>query len=370
MIWAIAGFITLIVLVLAAILLRQQGTLRATDQALRSMTEQSGALKAAAENLQHELRQFKEGGFDNLVREKLQLIERTATTGLQTRDRDLQEQQRRATAAAENFHREIGAIATKIEGLNELHGKVGQLNDLLKPQQLRGELGEVIVRTLIADKLPPGQFEEDYAFSDGKRVEFAIRLNERVIPVDSKLQLDGFKRVRDAADERQRHTARTEFKREVKRKIDEVRQYIRPSEGTHNFALMVIPSEAVYYELIAHKDFLDESGLYDYARANNVFLVSPLTFWAYLIALAHGLRGLEIGRRAEDILVGLQSLSARIRQFSGSEFRLLGTHLNNARTQHEEAQRRLRDIEDSLSTLERLQVRPVDATAELPKETP
>lgn len=348
---------------LAILLRRQQAALRASGEALRIATEQGGALKQATESLQAELRQFKEGGFDALVREKLLSLQQVAVD----RDRALQEQQRKATEALSGFHKEIGTIATQIQSLGELQAKVGQLNDLLKPQQLRGELGEVIVRSLIADKLPPGHFEEDYAFADGKRVEFAIRLNDKVIPVDSKLQLDAYKRMREATDDRQRATCRTEFKREVKRKVDEVKQYIRPDEGTHNFALMVIPSEAVYYDLIGHKDFLDESGLYDYACASKVSIVSPLTFWAYLTAIAHGLRGMEIGRRAEEILAGLQSLSGKIRGLTREEFNVLGTHLKNARSQYDEAQRKLQDIDDHLRSLERLQVAPAPVLA-LPKE--
>ena len=350
--------------VLIALLMRQQGSAAAARDTLRYATEQGAALKATSETLALELRQFKEGGFDALVREKLQALHQEATS----RDKLLSDQQSKATAALSGFHEKVGQIASQIESLGELHTKVGQLNDLLKPQQLRGELGEVIVRTLIADKLPPGQFEEDYGFADGKRVEFAIRLSEKLIPVDSKLQLDAYKRMRDAADERQRQTCRTEFKREVKRKVDEVSQYIRPEEGTHNFALMVIPSEAVYYDLIGHKDFLDESGLYDYARAHNVFIVSPLTFWAYLIAIAHGLRGLEIGRRAEEILSGLQTLSGKIRDLARDEFNVLGTHLKNARNQYDEAQRKLQEIDEHLRSLERLQSNPLPAQLALQKE--
>ena len=291
--WLVVGIVIVAAVVLIA---RQNLALKSTETALRSsqeaqryLAEQGSAMRAASDALGQELRQFKEGGFDKLVREKLGAIQDKSTSEIDSREREIKkqqglllEQQRQATAAFQALHQNMGSIAAQIQNLGELQGKVGELNDLLKPQQLRGELGEVIVRSLIADKLPPGQYEEEYTFADGKKVEFAIRLNDRLVPVDSKLQLEDFKRMRDATDDRTRQTCRTEFKRKVKQKIDEVKQYIRPEEGTHNFALMVIPSEAVYYDLIGHKDFLDESGLYEYARYQNVFLTSPLTFWAYL----------------------------------------------------------------------------------------
>lgn len=324
------------------------------------IVREATVLKTTATALQAELQQFKEGGFDRLISEKLSSLTQQAAEELEARERliqqsrtELLEQQRRTVEATEQFKTDLGTVRTKIEALSELQNQVGELNDLLKPQQLRGELGEVIVRNLLADKLPK-QYEEDYTFSDGKKVEFVIRLNDKLIPVDSKLQLEDFKRMREA-DERQRQVLRTEFKRTVRQKIDEVQQYIRPEEGTANFALMVIPSEAVFYELVAAKEFTEEGGLYEYAQAQHVFLTSPLTFWAYLTTIAQGLKGLEIERRAEEVLSALQTLAADIRNFTSDEFRKLGVHLRNASTQYDEAERTLRDVEHGLTTLERVE---------------
>ena len=271
---------------------------------------------------------------------------------IRQKDEELSKQRRDTIQQISAIHEGFGTVKTQIEGLTQLQSKVGELNDLLKPQQLRGELGEVIVRNLLADKLPK-QYEEEYTFSDGKKVEFAIRMNDRLIPVDSKLQLEDYKRLRDA-DERQRPALRTEFKRKVKQKIDEVKQYIRPKEGTVNFALMVIPSEGVFYELIASKDFTEDGGLYDYAQTQHVFLTSPLTFWAYLTTIAEGLKGLEIEQRAQEVLASLQSLAAQIRSFSQEEFRKVGIHLRNANSQYDQAEKAFKDVEQSLTNVERL----------------
>jgi DNA recombination protein RmuC len=297
---------------------------------------------------------------NRLLTEKLDLLAQKASQELESREKLIKDlsaklvaqQQHTATATAQ-FKMDLGAVLTKIEGLKDLQGRISELNDLLKPQQLRGELGEVIVRTLIADKLPSSQYEEDHAFADGKKVEFAIRLNERWIPVDSKLQLEDFKRMREAPEER-RPALRSEFKRTIRQKIDEVRQYIKPDEGTWNFALMVIPSEAVYYELVASRDFVEAGGVYDYARGQQVFLVSPLTFWAYLTVIAQGLQGLEIGRRAEEILASLETIGSHLQMFVGTEFRLVGEHLRNAKTKYDEACDTLQEIEADLTMLKRL----------------
>ncbi len=323
--------------------------------------------KETAEALQHELKQFKEGGFDRLISDKLSLFTAQASKELEQREKlireiktEVLEEERKAATAAEQFKEDFGAVQTQISGLRDLQTTVAELNDLLKPQQYRGEVGEVIVRTLLADKLPQGQFEENHTFPDGKQVEFAIRLNDRLIPVDAKLPLDDYKRMCEAIDDRQRQACRSEFKRTVKKKIDEVKEYIQPDDGTYNFALMIIPSEAVYYDLIANKDFLETGGLSEYALARNIFLMSPNTFWAYLTAIAHGLRGLEIERHTEQILTNLQTLSTKIRGFAQDEFRKLGGHLKNAGNSYDEADRKLRDIDAGLSSLERVEAEQVN----------
>jgi DNA recombination protein RmuC len=312
------------------------------------VVREATVLKATAGLLQQELRQFKEGGFDRLIGEKLSALSQVAAQ----HSAQLVEHQKRAAETIQQFKTDLGTVRERLASLGELQGKVGELNDLLKPQQLRGELGEVIVRSLLADKLPK-QFEEDYAFSNGKRVEFVIRLNDKLIPVDSKLQLEDYKRLREA-EERERPALRAAFKRTVKQKIDEVKQYICPEEGTANFAFMVIPSEAVFYDLVANKDFTAEGGLYEYAQAQHVFLTSPLTFWAYLTTLEQGLKGLEIERRAEEVLAALQALAGDIRAFAREEFRLLGVHLRNAAGQYDKAEMALREVEAGLSALERV----------------
>lgn len=316
---------------------------------------QAALLKASAAELGRELQEFKTRSFDALIRAKLEPFERAVQARehlLQQQEAALSAQRQEALQKITAIHQGFGEVRTKIGQLSELQDKVGELNDLLKPQQLRGELGEVIVRNLLADKLPK-QYEEDHTFSDGKKVEFAIRLGDKLIPVDSKLQVEAYKRLREAP-ESQRAALRTEFKRTVRQKIDEVQQYIRPQEGTYNFALMVVPSEAVFYELVASKDFTEDGGLYAYAQTQHVFLTSPLTFWAYLVTIAQGLKGLEIEHRAEEVLASLQTLAGQVRSFAQEEFRKVGVHLRNANSQYDQAEKALKDVEQALTTVERV----------------
>ena len=106
--------------------------------------------------------------------------------------------------------------------------------------------------------------------------------------------------------------------------------------------------------MVASKDFTEDGGLYEYAQAQHVFLTSPLTFWAYLVTIAQGLKGLEIEHRAEEVLASLQTLAAQVRSFAQEEFRKVGLHLRNANSQYDQAEKALKDVEQHLTNVERL----------------
>ena len=158
------------------------------------IVKEATVLRTTASTLQEELRHFKEGGFRQLVQGELTVITDRAKEELSSREKliregrdELIQQQERATKAAQEFQKSLGSVETRIQGLTGLQNKMDELNNLLKPQQFRGELGEVIIRALIADKLPSSHYEEDYTFADGKKVGFVIRLNDNLIPPALKL---------------------------------------------------------------------------------------------------------------------------------------------------------------------------------------
>jgi DNA recombination protein RmuC len=151
----------------------------------------------------------------------------------------------------------------------------------------------------------------------------------------------------DAA-ERERKT----FQRSVKARIDEIAdKYIRPDEGTYDFALMYIPAERVYYEAVARNEAPEQDdSVIGYALARKVIPVSPNTFYAYLAAILHGLRGLQVERRAREMLDALGGLQQEFGKFQRAN-ELVGKHLDNAVRQHDEAERQVGRINDSLSEI-------------------
>ncbi|MBE7414691.1 MAG: DNA recombination protein RmuC [Deltaproteobacteria bacterium] len=159
------------------------------------------------------------------------------------------------------------------------------------------------------------------------------------MPVDSKFPLENFRRLIDALTDEERRAASKRFSSDCRRHIDSIASaYIRPSEGTLDFALMYVPSESVYYELITGRD---EAGaaLSEYAVSKKVVPVSPNSFYAYLQTIAMGLRGMEIEARAGEMLAHLSGLKGEFEKFS-ADLETLGRHLSFARSKYDELERK------------------------------
>jgi len=229
---------------------------------------------------------------------------------------------------------QLGEATRRVEAVG---ASVAEVQALLKVPKLRGTLGEVWLEELLRQVLPEPLYTMQYAFRSGERVDAVLRIGDRLVPVDAKFPLEACQRMLAAeGDAAQRE--RREFRRSLKARVDEIAgKYIRPDEGTYEFALMYVPAENVYYEAVVRGEEL-ESGesVVGYALARKVLLVSPNTFYAYLAAVLHGLRGLEVGARAKEILESLGALSQDFGRFQRS-FELVGTHLANAQRQYEEA---------------------------------
>jgi DNA recombination protein RmuC len=233
--------------------------------------------------------------------------------------------------------------------IEEVGPSISDLRDILKPAGLRGGFGEVLLEQLLRDALPGEHFEAQYQFRGGERVDFVIRLPEGLVPVDSKFPLESFNRLLATQSEEERDRERKGFVQTIKKHIDAVAKYIMPDEGTLAFALMYIPSESVYYEVVVRDEVSGErQSLMQYARQKNVFPVSPNTFYALLQAIAKGLRGLQVERQAREIINHLERLQGDFTRFK-EDFRVLGTHIRNAEGKYREVDERVDKLERKLA---------------------
>ena len=182
--------------------------------------------------------------------------------------------------ALTSVSRDLGALQEATRKVEEVGRNMSSLQDLLRAPKMRGGLGEFFLADLLTQILPSDFFTLQYGFSDGERVDAAIRLRDRVVPVDSKFPLENFRKMGQAATDQERSDWRKVFVRDVRQHIDAIAEkYIRPGEGTYDFALMYIPAENVYYEAIIKEDSVaDERGIFQHALRRRVIPVSPKSF--------------------------------------------------------------------------------------------
>ena len=270
-------------------------------------------------------------------------------------------------SAVGDVRERLGALAEATKRLEQVGASVAELQELLKVPQLRGTLGETWLEELLRQIFPAGLYEMQHAFRSGERVDAVLRVGDRLVPVDSKFPLEACQRML-AADGAAADVERRAFRKSLRARIDEIAdKYIRPDEGTFEFALMYVPAEAVYYEaVIRGEDQQGEDSVVGYALARKVIPVSPNTLYAYLAAIIHGLRGLAVAAQAKEILAALGGLAQEFAKFQRA-FDVVGRHLTNARGQYEEAERARARIADAFERLREAGGAPAapDASAEL-----
>jgi DNA recombination protein RmuC len=233
----------------------------------------------------------------------------------------------------------LGRLAEATSRLEALGQSVRDVEDLLKIPHLRGTVGEVWLEELLRQVFPASCYQMQYGFRTGERVDAALFIGERIVPVDAKFPLEACRRMIEADDDAQVRERRA-FRRSLRERVDEIAErYIRPDEGTFDFALMYVPAEAVYYEAVVRDEvFEDTESISAYALGRRVLPVSPHTFYAFLTAVLHGLRGLEVERRSGEILESLSALEQHFDRFRRS-YELVGRHLDHAIRQYQESSR-------------------------------
>ena len=242
----------------------------------------------------------------------------------------------------------MGMLFESSQRVERLAGDMTRLEDLLKPPKIRGNLGETFLEQALREVLPSGVWEMRHAFSDGTVVDAVVHVGGRLVPIDSKFPLENFRRAREASDEAERRRARRDFAGDVRRHVEAIRtKYVRPFDGTFDFALMYVPAEAVYCEIVSDEE---APSLSEYAAERRVILVSPSLLYVYLATVAIGLRGMELEKSAHEILGRLAELEKQWEKVE-APFEILGTHLRNSQTKYEETERALGRFGERLAAL-------------------
>jgi DNA recombination protein RmuC len=274
------------------------------------------------------------------------------TEQLQKSTGDLNTRLDNAAKVVSEVSKGLGSLGEATKKVFDVGKDIASLQEILRSPKLRGGLGELFLGDLLAQILPPAHFTIQYRFKSGEVVDAVIRLGQNLVPVDSKFPLENFRRVIEVSSEDERKAAKRKFIADVKKHIDAIAgKYILPDEGTFDFALMYIPAENVYYELIIRDEAVDtDKGLLNYAFTKRVIPVSPNSFYAYLQTILLGLKGMHIEARAQEILTSLARLSGDFERFR-ADFEVVGKHITNLKGKYDEADKRLEKFGDKLQTM-------------------
>jgi len=269
-----------------------------------------------------------------------------------------------ATNTTSAIHQQLGQLGQANAEILARANDLKKLEHALRPPKARGGFGELLLGNLLRDRLPPDAYTLQYGFKTGERVDAVIRV-ERLVPVDAKFPLDNFERLAEADADDERALHEKAFARDLKIHVDAIaNKYIRPDEGTYDFALMYLPSEAVYYELVCGRT----GALLTYAHEKRVFPVSPTTFTSQLQVIALGLKGMQIEHRAHEVMAYVAQLQGDLGRFR-DDFQVVGKHIGNAQSRFAEAEKRLDRFDTKLERAAETEteLQPAAVAQELPR---
>nr|MBU1327797.1 DNA recombination protein RmuC [Candidatus Omnitrophota bacterium] len=262
-----------------------------------------------------------------------------------------------ATKVFGDVKKSLGSLDEKTQQIYEVGKDIASLQEILKAPKMRGGLGELFLESLLEQIMPYKDFYElQYCFKTGERVDAAIKIGSRLVPVDSKFPLESFKRFVEVTGDEDKKRAKREFIKAVKTHIDDIAaKYILPDEGTYDFALMYIPAENVYYETIIKDEvFGEEKSIFSHAISKKVIPVSPNSFYAYLQVIILGMKGLKVEEKAQEVIKMLITLKGSLGKFT-EDFEIIGTHLDNIKSSYERAVKSLDKFEDKLLSVDSLE---------------
>ncbi|KKT38946.1 MAG: hypothetical protein UW26_C0010G0040 [Candidatus Collierbacteria bacterium GW2011_GWF1_44_12] len=274
------------------------------------------------------------------IQQSMDLNSKSSAQSLQSNYRELFSRLDQATAVISDLKKEAGAFG-------EVSRSMKDLQDYLKSPKLRGNIGEQVLKDLIGQMFPKSSFHLQFHFKTGSIVDAAIKTQSGILPIDSKFPMENFQKLYSATTPSEKAIARTAFTRDVKKHIKDISgKYILPEEGTLDFALMYIPSESVYYEIVSEEGTLDFALMYipsesvyyeivsdqdilDTARAARVYPVSPTTLYAHLQTILLSFEGQKIAGKTQEVFTLLRAVQKDYEKLN-ENLSLLGKHLTNA----------------------------------------
>lgn len=278
--------VTLLLFVIFFLLTRKQGS-----------TDNSGEFKMLQDQMLH---------MNKLVEYKLWESNRNMSKNFEVNANI----SKNASEKIEEITKKLTSLEATNKQIKDIWGQLEGLENILKNPKQRGILWEYFLETVLKNILPPDNYKLQYEFKNWEKPDAVIFVKEKIIPIDSKFSLENYNRILEAKTKTEKEKYEKEFRNDLKKRIDETSKYIRPEEGTMDFAFMFLPSEWIYYDLLVSKVWnVHATDLIEYAfKEKRVIIVSPTSFYAYLQTVMQGLRALQIEEAAKDIQKHVEKL--------------------------------------------------------------
>ncbi|MEX0917034.1 MAG: DNA recombination protein RmuC [Candidatus Paceibacterota bacterium] len=284
-----------------------------------------------------------------LIQQQLQNLSETVDKRLGETSKTMHEHADRQFSESSRLIKEITQEVTSVKEIGrQTQGFAEQLKglqDILKNPKQRGVLGEYYLETVLKNVLPPTMYKIQYPFSNGEIVDAAVFVNKKIVPIDSKFSLENYNRLVNAP-ESEKPALEKAFVNDLKLRIQETAKYIRPEEGTMDFAFMFIPSEAIYYDLLTNQVGVveDENLIQRAAGRYKVIIVSPTSFLAYLQTVLQGLKAMQIEEKAEEIQKRVGELGKHLGSYE-EFYKKLGVSLGTTVSHYNSAYKELGKID-------------------------
>jgi DNA recombination protein RmuC len=249
-----------------------------------------------------------------------------------------------------SFTKEATQIREEIKQMQESVKDISSFQEIFKSPKLRGQWGEASLEYILSQHFPSELYKRQYLFSTGEQVDAILKLPDgRILPIDSKFPSENFAKMIESVSEEEKKIYQKKFIEDVKNRINEVAtKYIVPAERTTEFALMYVPAEAIYYEIV--NNIGKEFDLARHAWSKRVILTSPNTIYLTLRTIEHWFKDTQISRRTQEILKRLNKINQDAAKLM-DDFRKLGSHLRNAISAYDSSEKRLNMFSDKVERL-------------------
>jgi len=248
-----------------------------------------------------------------------------------------------------SFTKEAVQIREDLKRVQERVKDVSTFQEIFKSPKLRGQWGEASLEHILSQHFPEELYKMQHLFSSGEQVDAVLKLpNGKILPIDSKFPSENFARMVESSGP-EREIFQKKFIEDVKGHIEKIAsKYIIPSEMTVEFALMYIPAEAIYYEIV--NNIGREFDLANYAMSKRVVMTSPNTLYLTLRTIEHWFKDTQISRQTQEILKRLDRIQQDASKLM-NDFRKLGSHLRNAISSYDSSEKRLQMFSDRVERL-------------------